>query len=126
VERVGLPEAREPEPTPATMKTQPIAFRGRLFTITMPRIGTPMFTSTSATSAALQIPTLLGRSVSRSTNISTTVATSSAMETIPTDQASLRAVHVVMPSPRPGLCAHGAPSGRWPDEEGAPGAPGRP
>jgi hypothetical protein len=85
------------------MKTQPIAFRGALFTITMPRIGTPMFTIRSATSAALQIPTLLGRSLSRSTNISTRAATSSTMEAIPTDQASLRAVHVVMTSPHPGL-----------------------
>ena len=86
---------------PATMKIHPIAFFGRLLTITMPRTGTPRLTNTSRTSEALQTATLLGTSLPRSTNISTRAASSSAIETIPTDQASLRAVHVVMRSPRP-------------------------
>ena len=84
---------------PATMKIHPIAFFGRLLTITMPRTGTPRLTNTSRTSEALQTATLLGRSLPRSTNISTRAASSSTIETIPTDQANLRAVHVVMPPP---------------------------
>jgi hypothetical protein len=104
------------------MKTQPIVLRGRLFTITMPRIGTPMLTTTSRTSETLQTATSSGRSRARSTNKSRRVATISTIETIPTDQANLRAVQVLRASPRPGLCAHGAPSGRWTGEEEARGA----
>src|SRR5215204_5497637 len=93
------------------MKTQPIAFRGRLFTITTPRTGTPRLTNTPRTSEALQVATSFGRSLPRSTNMST-------IETIPTDQANLRAVQVLRASPRLGLCAHGAPSGKWTGERG--------
>jgi hypothetical protein len=45
----------------------------------------------------------------------TRATTSRTSETIPTDQASLRAVHVLTPSPRPGLCATEGISKRAPD-----------
>jgi hypothetical protein len=53
VQRVDLDRSSLAQRDPRADEVQPTALRGRLFTITIPRIGTPMLTSTRRTSEAL-------------------------------------------------------------------------
>ena len=84
-----------PNENPAATNSHPIGFSGRREARTIPAMGTAMFTTSLRTFEKLQVEPVEvtgGIATWRSTNINTRPPAIKAIETVPTDQATLEAV----------------------------------